>query len=1005
MKAMNMRYWIAIIVLLLLSNISDLYGQNNQPVIGKVTDAQSGETLPGVNILVKGTTIGASTDEDGNFELEVPSLQDTLVVTYIGYQRQEVPINGRSQIDIQLTPEAIMGEEMVVVGYGTQRKADLTGSISSVNSEDLEYAPNRSVSSMLQGSVAGVNVVQGSEPGSGSIVRIRGGNSMRGGNDPLYVVDGFPGGSIGDPSNIESIEVLKDASATAIYGARGANGVIIVTTKRGSETPEISMNIDYGFQQPRKKLDLLEAREYAEFANEKANNIGISPYYPNTNDLPGSTDWQDEIFQTAPISNYDISIAGGNDNNRYAIFGNYSTEEGIIANTGFSSGDLKINLDNKITEWFDISTSILGSQNVTNKTFIRSSFQGIVYRAIQAPPMAPVKDESGNYFSIAGLPTGDPLWDNPKAILDGTNDKNRSNNLEGNTNLEFDILPSLEFDLRLGSKYTNSRNDTYLERIMKDGGTGSIASISESNSYQYLVDAIVSYSSNFSEKHNLTIDTGFNWEQNIYTVFSAGGSEFVKDNLKTNNLSSASTIDAPSSSKSKSTIISGIGRVNYQFDNRYLATITARADGSSKFGANNNWGFFPSIGLGWRLSEEDFLKRTEFIDNLKIRGSYGLTGNQDIGNYQSLARLSSATAIFGAQEARYTGFYPSILENPDLKWEITSQYNIGFDLSTFNQRLDVTVDYYKKNTSDLLATVPLPRTSGFSSILKNFGEIENEGFEAVINALIIQDREWSYSIGANFSLNKNKVITVANESGDFFAGSLSDPISGPVNIIKEGHPISSHYGYLEDGLWENDQGPESIQPNAKAGDQKYVDINDDGTISPADKKIIGSSFPDFTYGLNTNLNYKQFDFYVLIQGVQGGEIFNANKFTIGDSFARNGNQLEEVKDHWSEQNQDPNAKYPRLSNVSPEVSERFVEDGSYLRFKTISLGYNISASNIEWLRNARLYIRAENYFTLTKYSGYDPEVSSTGSSSLVKGVDMGAYPPSKTMTLGIKVNL
>ncbi len=973
-------------------------------ISGKVTDS-SGAPLPGVTVVVKGTIQGIITDADGSYTLSKVPSDATLVFSFVGMKSQEITASGKTTIDVTMKEETIGLGEVVAVGYGTMKKSDLTGSVGSVSSDDFKSTPLRSLSSMIQGSTSGVEIIKSSgAPGSGSIVRIRGGNSMNGSNDPLYVVDGFPGGSVGTPNDIESIQILKDASATAIYGSRGANGVIIITTKRGKNKPDVNIDVYYGIQKVRNKLDMLNAKEYAVFANEKAENVGLDPYFDDINSLPGETDWQDEIFQLAPISNYNLSVTGGNEANKYGIFGNYTRQEGIILNSDSSSGNIRVNLDNKVTNWFNIGTSIFASHSTTNNSYIETSANSLVIRALTVAPCAPVYDENGDYYDVNSFPTADTTWDNPMAIIDGTTNKNVYNIFNGNTNLEFTILDGLKANMRLGAKYTNYRRDYYLERIMLEGGSGK-ASVTESDRYDYLYENILSYKKIFNSNHDINLTAGFSWEEETYSYVTAGASDFLTDDLHTDDLSSGSTVSTPSSYRSKSTILSWLGRVNYIFNNKYLLTLTTRADGSSRLGANNKWGVFPSGAIGWRVSEENFMDAFPVVSNLKLRASYGVTGNQEIGLYKSLSRLNSVGAILGEDENRVIGYVPSEMENPDLKWEVTKQFDAGFDLGLFDQKFNLTFDYYYKKTSDLLSTVPLAISSGYTSILKNFGDMKNEGIELGLNSNILNRNDWSCSAGANFSLNRNKVLRVATDTGYFFASTLGSPVDSYVNIIKEGYPLSSFYGYLEDGLWESDQTSGSIQPTAKAGDQRYVDYDESGSIDDEDKVVLGDPYPDFIYGFNANLSYKNFNLYVLVQGVQGGLIFNGSKFSTGDSFARNGNQLAEVKDHWSADNPVPNAKYPRLSNVNPKLSERFFEDASYLRFKTISLSYNVPVNNIKWLKSAMVYISGENLFTITGYSGYDPEVSSTSGSSLLKGIDYGAYPSTKTVTVGVKLNL
>ncbi len=966
---------------------------NAQDIIvsGTVSDSK-GEPLSGANIVEKSTINGVTADFDGNYSIKLNNPKAVLIFSYIGYNTQEIIINGENVINVVLSEDSSHLDEVIVVGYGTQKKTDFTGSVSSVNSDDFESIPLNNFSGMLQGAVAGVQVVKGNyQPGAGSTIRVRGGNSMIGSNDPLYVVDGFPASTIPNPNDIESIQVLKDASATAIYGSRGANGVIIISTKRGTGEPRVSFDSYYGIQTVRKKLELLSPEEYVTFANEKAANIGIDPYFPDVNNIPGNTDWQDEIFTSAPMANYNLSIVGGNDNNKYAISGNHYIQKGIIKNSDHSMSNLRVNLDNKISDSFKVSTSINVSHGETSQS------RSPVINGLVSPPVAPVYNEDGSFFSLSVLPTADPTWNNPVLILNQTFDKGVTNELNSNINLELKLLDGLTYSLRGGMVYENRRSDFYFKKLASSSNE---ARISENDSYSYLLENILSYKKLYNQVHALDLTAGYTWQEDTFSGFSAGASNFVDDKLLTDDLSSGGVVSTPTSSKERSNIISWLGRVNYFFDNKYLVTLTTRADGSSRLGANNKWGVFPSAAVAWRMSEENWMKNSSSINNLKLRLSYGVTGNQGIGNYKSLSRLNSVIALQGDNEARIIGYVPIDLENPDLKWEVTKQFDAGLDIGLFNGNLDLTLDYYVKRTSDLLASVPLSLSAGYSSILKNFGDMENKGFELSIDSKIIQNSDLVFNVGANLSVNKNKILKVATETGQFFGPVTGSPIDNFINIIKEGYPLSSMYGYRTDGLWESDQTIGSIQPTALAGDQRYVDENGDGAITSDDRVVLGAPYPDFTYGFNSMLSYKNFGLNLLIQGVQGGQIFNANKFTIGDSFARNGNQLIEVRDHWSSQNPDPNALYPRLSNVSPLISDRFFEDASYLRLKNISLSYSVPTDKVNWMEDLMLYISAENFLTITNYSGYDPEIS--GNSGLLRGMDRGAYPSTKTLTLGIK---
>ena len=980
--------------------------QEDRTITGTVTDASDDMPLPGVSVVVQGTVTGAVTDFDGNYSIEVASQNNMLLFSYIGYGKKEIDIGNRSTIDIQLQKQASELDEVVVVGYGTVKKSDITGSVASVNQESLEAIPLVSVDQVLQGRMAGVQVTQGDfTPGKGASIRIRGGNSMLGGNDPLYVIDGFPGDFNNiNPNDIQSIEVLKDASATAIYGARGANGVVLITTKRGQTgKSNIELNIYQGMQQQREKIEMLNAVEYATLANEKAVNVGIDPYYPDLNNLPGSTDWQDVVFDSAPVSSYNLSATGGNERNKYAISGSYFKQDGIVKNTDYERTSIRANLDNQINDWLRIVTSISGNHDVRNDSFEGFSWNSVVTSSLQTPPIAPIFDANGDYFLVSDLPSADPVWENPLTKIDGLLDREIGNNFIGNTQFNFKLHKNLELGVRLGAEYNSVRGDRYVRRIVPSNNNGG-AGINQSDSYRLLNENTLNYTNTFNDKHDLNVLVGFMAQEDTFTRVNAGASDFVNDNLLTDDIGSGSVINGIGSFKSESTILSYLGRINYGYDNRYLFTFTARADGSSRLGNRNKWGFFPSDAVAWRVSQEQFLEDSKTISNLKFRASLGTTGSQEIGLYNSLSRLGSTVATLGADEARNIGFVPVALENPDLKWEVTEQLDVGMDLGLFDQRLEFTLDYYVKNTSDLLARVPLGISSGFENVLLNFGSIRNQGFEASVFARIIEKEKLKWNVGFNISTNRNEVLEVATDTGEFLASSLQSPIDAPVNIIREGEPLSSFFGFRTNGLWETNQDENSVQPNALAGDQRYVDISGDGTIDDDDKVIIGNPIPDFDYGFTSQLSWGNFDLNILVQGSQGGQVFNGLRFSVADNFARNANQFREALDRWTPQNQNVNAATPRLSNVSPLVSDRFVEDASFVRLREISLAYRlpIDKLKINWMTNLQVFINAQNWITITNFSGFDPEIRGSYG-TLVNGVDYGTYPAAKTINIGANI--
>lgn len=1018
---MRKRYLIYL-MLLLASGLFCSESVAQQLITGRIISASDKAALPGATVVIKGTTNGTTTDTEGKYTITVPA-EGSLVASFVGYQTREILIGSQSVIDISLAPENNALDEVVVVGYGTQKRRDLTGAIVSVNAQAIKEMPITSAEQGLQGRLAGVQVIQSnSAPGGAISIRVRGGNSVMGGNEPLYVIDGFPVyNSIGsndgqsqpsnplasiNPNDIVSMEVLKDASATAIYGARGANGVVIITTKRGKAAAgRIDFDAYVGVQSVRHKIPMLNAQQYMDIANERARNIGSATLpFADQSKWTADTDWQDEIMRTASVSNYSIGFSGGSEASRYAVSGNWFDQKGIVTGSGFKRGSLRVNLDNNISSRLSLATSITVSRTMEQSA--RSSigtWNGVMYMALAAPPVAPVYNEDGSYYALGNVPTAEPQWNNPMALAKGFIRNNISNRILANTNLTYMISPDLTFNIRLGADNSNSRMDQYLSKVLI--GSDGQASVFSNNETSFLNENILSYKKRIGDKNSIDAMAGFTMQNGINTGLSAGSQNYTSDIFGTDNLGAGSLINAPGSDKSKNSLLSWLGRINYTFNDKYLFTVSARADGSSRFGNGNKWGFFPSAAFAWRLSEEDFVKQAGWINDLKLRASTGRTGNQEIGNYNSLARLSAVSVIFGSDQGRKIGYGVTTMPNPELRWETTTQYDAGIDASLWNRKVNITLDYYVKNTTDLLAQVPVAISSGFTSILLNSGSIHNQGFEVSADALLVEKNKLRWNAGLNFSTNNNKVRKVAVADGEFFAPSFGSPIDVPVNIVREGHSISAFYGYKTDGLWESDQDAASLMPNARAGDQRYQDLNGDGAITTADRAILGKPNPDFIYGLTSQLNYGRFDLNLLFQGVHGAMVFNANKYSIGDAFARGANQLAEVQDRWTNENQNPNALYPRTSNKNPLVSDRFFEDASYFRLRNIQLGYNIPTGdkNLKWIREARIYVSGQNLLTWTKYSGFDPEVSSTGGADLRKGVDVGAYPSAKTITAGIKL--
>ena len=971
-------------------------------VSGTVVDSE-GAPLIGVNIQVKGSTVGTSTDIDGQFSIDEVDADAILIFSYIGYQTLEVPVNNQTTLTVTLQEDLQRLDEVVVVGYGSQTKRDLTGSVAQISNKELESVPVYNVGEALQGRASGVSIVNNSgAPGSRVQIRIRGGNSMIGSNEPLYVVDGFPlvgGLNFINPADIETIDILKDASATAIYGARGANGVVMITTKSGSGSEEgrISINSYYGIQNTAKRFDMLNAEEYAEVVNEFMKNNGEQPYFNSGNIPTEETDWQDAIFRAAPVQSHTLSFSGGRGKTTYALSGNYYKQEGIIINSGVQKGLFRFNLDHEVKKWLNLSVNLNASRRENRSVPVDNGRRGntMFSGALAAAPGLSIYDENGLPTRIGEVyPFTDPgdmrnpmLWAEPY--------KNRSfaNTILVNSLLDFTITEGLSFSTRFGLEFENSTNNGFSPIIYPNDRGGA----STSNGYwnSFVNENILTYTQNFNSVHKLTVMGGVTYQNYFSRGSGIGVSGFTNNITQDFNLGSAETTNPASSYASEWTLLSGLGRVNYSFMDKYYITASVRADGSSRFGQDNKWGVFPSGALAWRISEEDFIKdNASFIDNLKLRLSYGVLGNTAVSPYQSLDRLVSVNYIYGGS-ALSIGYAPAGISNSQLKWETTREIDLGFDLSVANSRLNFTFDYYKKNTEDLLASVPLAPSVGFGSILQNLGEIQNQGVEFGAEAYIIQG-DFGWDVSGNISVNRNEVVEIAGGSDVVTVGQTSG-LPG-YNIARVGEPLGAFYGYMEDGLDDN-------------GQIKYVDFNQDGEITPLDRVILGNPYPKFEFGFNTDFSYKNFALNIFLQGVQGNDIFFATAFTNLNSFQRTQNQFSDlIGNYWTEANPDPNAKYPKISALTQmRPSDRFIFDGTYLKVKSVQLSYNLPTNNFNWFTAASVYVKATNLYTFTSYPGLDPDVNTRGSDSqsiesrLFTGTDETGYPAPRIFGAGINL--
>jgi TonB-linked SusC/RagA family outer membrane protein len=982
----------------------------NSTLQGTVVDGATKEELIGATVSIKGTTHAVVTDAKGRFSFVTgQKFPYTLIIKYLGFETLEFVATG-SPVTITLLPSTKQLNDVVVVGYGTQRRRDLTGSVSSVSATALKQ-PVTSFDKVLQGSVAGVQVTQSSgQPGSVVSIRIRGGNSITGGNEPLYVIDGFPvyndnsdasagvtsGGSVNalssiNPADIESMDVLKDASATAIYGSRGANGVVIITTKKGKAgTNTVNYETYYGSQQAINSINLItSSKDWALLKNEARVNAGKTPFYTQAqiDNLSGGTNWQQAALRKAPTNNHQLTISGGDEKTRYAIAGNYFKQNGVLLNTDFERFSGRLNLDRNVSVKFKVGTNFTGSR-------VQSQIAdgNVVSSLLLMPPTVDILDANGAYTYQSAFET--PLG-NPIATL--IQEKNESNTyrLLGNVFGEYQLAKGLSAKISLGADVINNKQNRFVPTTLYQGantsatGTGTVGSKFVSS---WLNENTLNYLKSFGD-HSFNTLVGFTQQEYRSENVTAGAQGFVTNDLGYNDLGSASIYTQPATGSSEWALNSFLGRINYSFKQRYLFTLTGRADGSSRFGKNNKWGYFPSAAFAWNVSDEKFLSDVKWINSLKFRLSAGLTGNQEIGQYQSLSTLGANTYYFG--DVTVVGFSPNRIGNPDLGWETTAQYDAGLDFSLLDDRVGIIFDAYYKKTSDLLLSVPIPYTTGKNTALQNYGTVENRGLEFAIKS---DNFRGKFNWNTNFviSLNKNKILSLG-EGVDYI-------ISGP-SIAQVGQPIGSFYGFVTNGIFQTTDDisklPVYLTKN-KPGDQRYIDFNNDNVITEAnDRTLIGSSQPKFLTGLTNNFTYRGFDLNLILQGSHGNEIYNQNKQQL-EILSGQQNVSVTALERWTPTN--PSSTVPRaFEDPAATNSNRYVEDGSFLRLKNVSLGYTLPASVISRVnsKSIRVYVSGQNLHTWTKYSGFDPEVSRNGQSSLTQGLDYGLYPNYRSFLAGI----
>lgn len=988
-------------------------------VQGIVTD-QSGEPLIGVNIQVKGTNKGTASDFDGHYVLEDIDENAILVISYIGYQTLEIPVAGNSTLNIVLLQDSQLLDEVVVVGYGTQKKSDVTGSITRVGESEIRLTPVVDVNKALQGHSAGVLITQNAgDPGAGSTIRIRGTSSINASNSPLYVLDGYPleGSDISfiDPSSIQSIDILKDASATSIYGSRGSNGVVLITTKKGTEgKTRISLDSYYGIQSIRHKIPLLNGEQYAEFINEARINgggeayfDGSSPERPLPTAIGKGTDWQDEVFQTAPIQQHSLSILGGTNQTKFSIIGSLYDQDGIIINSGYNRYSIRANIDHEINEFVILGISLAGSRSNNNAARTATGggvSGGITNAALNFAPSFPVYDENGTYYKNKGSLNGS-LVDNPVALANEVTNQSLRHRFLSNIYAEIKFLKDFKFRTSWGGDIGSSKTNNYFSRLVVLGeGQNGVASISEGTSENWLSENTLTYSKWFNDIHDFNALIGYTIQQTHYESLTATAENFNSDFSLYYNLGSGSTLKAPASGESTHMLISYLGRINYSYANRYLLTATVRRDGSSRFAPNNKFGIFPSFALGWKILNEPFIGQLNRISDLKLRMSYGTTGNEGIGDYRFMSLIGTHYYPLGLgnPETR-AGNAPSSLSNESLSWEKNTQLNIGLDFEVANNFF-VVADYYNSITSDLLFSVNIPSSSGYSSSLQNIGELQNKGFELGVGGHLSRNAfKWESRI--NLSYNENKVLKLDGRPQFTTGGGIGHLVVSNTVLLDVGHSVGNFYGLKKIGIFNSEEEiAGSAQVNAQPGDIKYEDINQDGIINEADRTVIGNGNPKYFGGFNNTFYWHNFKLNVFLQGAFGNEILNFQRFDLYNLNGNN-NQSIEILDRWTPTN--TNTDIPRANSRggSRTFSSFHVEDGSYLRVKNITLGYDFNRNILNKLHLSKLniYCTLQNWFTVTKYTGYDPEINYFGTSAINQGMDYQSYPSSKTVLFGLSI--
>lgn len=1045
-------------ILVCLFTVTTCFAQDKK-LSGKVLD-ESGSSIPGVSVNIKNTKTFVVTDENGNFTIAAPANAQTIIFSYLGMVEQQLAIGNRTTFNVTLKSKINTLSDVIIVGYGEVKKADLTGSVSRIGRDDLLRDAPTNVLQALQGKIAGVNVTQNDgAPGAGLSIRVRGSNSFLGGTEPLYVIDGVPFNnnssgstpmSIGDdekqtlnamsflnPNDIETIDILKDASATAIYGSRGANGVVLITTRKGkSGKDKVEANFNYGLAQVSKKIDVLNASEYAAYQNLAYLNANIYTGTTYTMPYPGAqvpdplnpgntyyargpqdfadnkNNWQDQIFRTGAYQNYSVNISGGTDAGSHSLTFSYLDQEGTITNSNYNRLALSANLNRNISKTFKVGTSTSIARSLTDgvKTGTDKSdaaSAGVIRSALTFP--------STISESIAYDGVGDAFITSPKIYVNDVLNNVKGLNIFSSNYVEATFLRDFKFRQNVGFSSATSTRDQYYPRTVFEGFAVRGWGLKSDNVWNSgVAESILTYNKKIN-KHSLNVVGAGTFERTNGNSKRAEAKTFPNDALQNENLAAGEVVLPIITSRYQSTLISFLGRANYNYDDRYLLTVSFRQDGSSKFGKNNKWAGFPSAALAWKISNEGFMKEIKAISDLKLRFSYGETGNQGIGSYASLAKLSVYNYPFGGNVQ--TGLANDLYAGPaneKLRWETTRAYNLGLDLGMFKGRLNLHVDAYKKITEDLLQNLIIPSSSGFQTKLVNSGSVQNRGIELSLDGTVVKSKNFQWSSNFNIAFNRNKILSLSPDVTEQYGRNIS---TGDAPFIQTvGKPIGALYGYVEDGYYDNEaevrndrtyQGQSNAIILRAIGEIKYKNLDGDPTsITQSDRTFIGDVNPDYTFGFTNNFTYKRFDLSVFVNGVQGNDIINMNT-RFNANLGTNKNITQEMLDGaWAQGKDNSNATGPKVMRQffrNLLFSRRFIEDGSFVRIKNVTLGYNLPVKT-KTISAVRVALGVNNLFTFTNYSGFDPEINSYGDNPALFGVDLGGYPNSRTYNLTLRCN-